>query len=83
MKNVNNFQIANVQPPGVVLLNIYLTFCQSQPKSVAYKKACIRCTIEGQIPIIRNSHLRVRPSANYWVLILVYTILGPRSCDFK
>ena len=40
MKNVNSFQIAEVQPR--VLLSICLIFCQFQPcvayKSVAYKK---------------------------------------------
>ena len=44
MKNVNNFEIAKVQPQGVAwqLLEV---FCQFQTgvayKSVAYKKACI------------------------------------------
>ena len=43
MKNVNNFQIAKVQPRGVA--QHFLTFCQFQPgvgyKSVAYKKKLI------------------------------------------
>ena len=42
MKNVNNFQIANVQPPGVAQHLFDVSACQIQPgvayKSVAYKK---------------------------------------------
>ena len=40
IKNVNNFQIAKVQPSGICL-----AFCQFQSaviyKSLAYKKTCI------------------------------------------
>ena len=44
MNNVNNIEIAKVQPQGVaLLLSIYLIFCQFHPavpyKSVAYKKS--------------------------------------------
>ena len=44
MNNVNNIEIAKVQPQGVaLLLSIYLIFCKFQPvaryKSVAYKKS--------------------------------------------
>ena len=43
MKNVNNFQIAKVQPKGV-LLYIASIFCQFEP-GVAFKKSVYLITV--------------------------------------
>ena len=60
MKKANNFQIAKVQPQGVVwlLLDFYLFQPGVIYKSVSYKKACKHLTIKSQHLLVQSQQLK-------------------------